>query len=104
MFGDRKGPLGKGEKTGRGLGYCNAYDVAGYMNGTGGFGGAQFGRSFNCRRGLGMGRRFGAGMGFKGIRSLDNDYPNDIEFLKKKKQFLEKDLEAVREKLEKLEK
>ena len=104
MFGDRKGPLGKGEKTGRGLGYCNGYDAPGYMTGRGRFSGPRFGRSFNCGRGLGMGRRFGAGMGFNGIRSLDNDYPSDIEFLKKTKELLEKDLEVVREKLKDFEK
>ena len=104
MFGDRKGPLGKGEKTGRGLGYCSSYDAPGYMNGRGGYGKSRFGRSFSCRRGLGMGRRFGAGMGFNGIRSLDNEYPNDVEFLKKTKELLEKDLEAVKEKLQEFEK
>ncbi len=104
MFGDRKGPLGKGEKTGRGLGYCNGYDTPGYRTGRGGFSGPRFGRSFNCGRGLGMGRRFGAGMGFNGIRSLDNEYPNEAEFLRRRKEILEKDLEAVNEKLQGLEK
>ena len=32
MFGDRRGPIGNGEKSGRGLGYCAGYDTPGCMN------------------------------------------------------------------------
>jgi len=46
-FGDGTGPLGKGPKTGRGLGFCAGYDTPGYTKGRGrGLG----------RRGRGRGR------------------------------------------------
>ncbi len=50
--GDRTGPMGQGPRSGRGLGFCNGYDVAGFQNGsTGqvrGFGGGM-GRGFRRR-------------------------------------------------------
>jgi hypothetical protein len=106
MFGDRKGPMGNGEKTGRGLGYCSGYDAPGYMAGRGGFrrAGSGYGRAFGCRRGLGMGRKFGAGMGFGEIMSLDRDYPSNEEYLKRTKEVLEKELEEVKAKIQGLEK
>lgn len=48
--GDGTGPMGLGQMTGRGTGYCAGFRVAGYANPTPG-------------RGLGMGRRRGRGRG-----------------------------------------
>ncbi len=53
MFGDKKGPMGKGEKTGRGFGYCNGFDVPGYTNERSGMG-IRLGRGFGCGRGSGI--------------------------------------------------
>lgn len=50
---DRRGPVGAGPMTGRGLGYCNTGHTAGYI-------GDGFGRSYGFGRGLGVRRgRFG---------------------------------------------
>lgn len=48
--GDKTGPMGQGPRSGRGLGFCNGYDVAGYQNGS-----------------IGRGRGVGGGMG-RGFR------------------------------------
>ncbi len=104
MFGDRRGPIGNGEKTGKGLGYCSGYDSPGYRNVRGGFRESGFGGPFNCRRGLGIGRGFGSGMGFGGIRGLDSEYPSEKDLFKKRKELLEKELEEIKLKIENLDK
>ena len=67
---DRKGPMGQGSQTGRGLGNCqpgNSENVE--ANNTkqplGRFGGRGLGRGLAAGRGLSAGRRFG-GRGRKG--------------------------------------
>lgn len=50
--GDGTGPLGRGPRTGRGLGYCNNYPQPGYANPSPGFG-----RGLGFGRGRGFGRR-----------------------------------------------
>jgi hypothetical protein len=106
MFGDKRGPMGRGEKSGRGLGYCSGYDTPGYNNAGSGFRGrgAGFGRGFYCGTGLGIGRRFGAGMGFGGIKRLDTKFPSENEFLKERKELLERELEIINSRLENLDK
>lgn len=52
--GDRKGPLGEGAKTGRGLGYCTGHEDPGWTAGRG------FGRGRGRGRGHGWGRGFRA--------------------------------------------
>ena len=65
-LGDRTGPRGQGQKTGRGAGYCNDHDLPGFLNpdinkGRGG-------------RGLGVGPlRGGLGRG----RSIDSSYSSE---------------------------
>ena len=65
MLGDKTGPRGQGPKTGRGAGFCNDYNVPGYLNpnvnrGRGG-------------RGLGVGPlRGGLGRG----RGISSSYPS----------------------------
>ena len=56
--GDRTGPNGAGPRTGRGLGYCNGYQSAGFNHGFG----AGYGNGPG--RGLGYGRGAGYGRGF----------------------------------------
>ncbi|OEU54830.1 MAG: hypothetical protein BA871_08975 [Desulfuromonadales bacterium C00003096] len=54
--GDRTGPLGRGQLSGRQLGYCADYDVPGYMQG----------EFFGCGSGRGRGRAIGGrGMAFR---------------------------------------
>lgn len=45
--GDKTGPAGTGQMTGRGMGYCAGYNTPGYMNPCFGRG---FGRGFGGRR------------------------------------------------------
>jgi len=58
--GDRTGPEGMGQRTGRGLGYCTGNQSAGFTRGQGG--GFGFGNAGG--RGAGRGRSFGMGRGF----------------------------------------
>ncbi len=60
--GNRKGPMGQGPMTGRGLGFCQGDDTPGYMNNYGRGGG--MGRWHGG--GMGRGRGFGRGQGFRG--------------------------------------
>lgn len=64
--GDRTGPEGMGQRTGRGLGYCSGYQSAGFTRGQG----AGFGFGNAGGRGGGRGRGFGMGRGF-----YQNDLP-----------------------------
>jgi len=62
--GDRRGPNGNGPKTGRGLGFCNGNETAGYLTMERGGRGVGYGRG----RGFGNQHRNG-GHGFGGYRS-----------------------------------
>ena len=55
-FGDGTGPYGRGQLTGRGMGFCAGYDAPGYIN-----------TGFGFRRGMGRGffSRGGFGRGFR---------------------------------------
>jgi len=65
--GDRTGPAGMGQMTGRGAGYCAGYTVPGFTNPVAGGGyGVGFGR------GLGLGFRGGRGGGRGGRWGVPN--------------------------------
>lgn len=112
MFGDRRGPNGKGERTGRGLGYCNGSDTPGCMTDR------NNSANFNYRCGMGLGRRFranrnrnmgpGMGMGFRRgateIRNWSLNESDNIDSLKRTKEFFEKRLEEINSELESFEK
>ena len=51
--GDRKGPMGSGPMTGRGVGYCGGFAGPGFMSSGPGYG---YGRGFGFGRGFGRGR------------------------------------------------
>ncbi|MBN1248797.1 MAG: DUF5320 domain-containing protein [Anaerolineae bacterium] len=61
--GDRTGPVGRGPRTGRGLGYCAGYGEPGYMHPGPGYG---YGRGMAWRRGWGAGAGWGRGRGWGG--------------------------------------
>ena len=65
-YGDHKGPLGQGPKTGRGLGYCSGNDRPGAEVDTARGLGRGLGKGMGRGRGAGrgMGRGFGRGKGF----------------------------------------
>ena len=73
--GDRTGPIGKGPRTGRALGYCTGHNAPGYA--FPGFG-RGFGRGWN--RGFGRGY-WGRGRGFWWRSGLDPYYhqPYNVE-------------------------
>ncbi|GAA0178448.1 hypothetical protein SH2C18_15050 [Clostridium sediminicola] len=54
---DGTGPMGQGERTGRGMGLCNATKVVGAIGGLG------LGLGFGCRRGFGRRGFSGRGLG-----------------------------------------
>jgi len=85
--GDRTGPSGQGQMTGRGMGFCAGLNAPGFMSG--GF-----------RRGMGRGRDFG----WRGrVMPIQPVQPTVITE-KQEKQFLEQDLEALKEEMEEVEK
>ncbi len=73
--GDRTGPLGKGSRTGRGLGYCEGNDHPGYEKAPGQRRGPGrgWGRGRGRGRGQGPGRCYGRGYGRRQGRSSDED-------------------------------
>ena len=91
--GDRTGPEGRGQMTGRGLGYCAGYDQPGFTAGG---------------RGRGFGRGYGRGMSGRGFgRGYAQDYPdvtektlleNEIRILKDQMSALEKRLSETKDK------
>ncbi|WP_319370015.1 DUF5320 domain-containing protein [uncultured Ilyobacter sp.] len=112
MFGDGKGPMGRGEKTGRRFGYCNGFDSPGCMNERYGSDGYGLRRRNSCGRGSDFGRGFKAGfakesksgMGFARTRDLNNEYTSENEILRIRKESLEKQLRDIDSKLKELEK
>jgi len=91
--GDRTGPLGLGPMTGRGLGWCAGYPVAGRGFGRG-FGRGYFGR------GLARGWRHGFAYA---APVAPPTREQQVEWLKAQAAGLEAELQAVREQLDRLE-
>ena len=58
--GDKTGPEGMGQRTGRGFGYCTGNQSAGFTRGQG----TGFGFGNGGGRSAGRGRNFGTGRGF----------------------------------------
>jgi len=86
--GDGTGPNGRGSMTGRGMGFCAGFNVPGFMNP--GFG-RGFGRGFRWRT------RFVQPMPVQQIQ------PSAITG-KEEKQFLEQELNALKEEIKEIEK
>jgi len=87
--GDGTGPAGQGPMTGRGMGYCAGFNAPGYMNGG-------FGR--------GMGRGFGRGFGWRARAMQVMPIQQPVITEKQEKQFLEQDLNALKEEMKEIEK
>ncbi|MEO0155771.1 MAG: DUF5320 domain-containing protein [candidate division WOR-3 bacterium] len=117
-FGDRIGPLGIGQITGRGAGYCAGYPVPDYMNSLPGSRGS-------CRAWFGRGGGRGwrhwywatglpgwvrARMGYPAFGMWQMPYPyepspkEEMAILKEQAEFLEKQLEEVQNRISTLEK
>ena len=106
--GNRKGPLGSGPKTGRGLGYCAGYDEPGYTTAPD----QGLGRGFRWGgrgRGGGRGRRnrfnadFWPGRGRAAFAVPGVPPEDDVESLKVQAQELQNALQEIQARLEKLE-
>ncbi|HPO48774.1 MAG TPA: DUF5320 domain-containing protein [Spirochaetota bacterium] len=80
------GPMGEGPMTGRGLGYCNDNNKE-----TLGFG-RGLGRGLFSRGG---GRGRGCGRGYVNYQNVPNPQANDLEILRKQKDFLDKRIEEL---------
>jgi hypothetical protein len=102
--GDRRGPNGNGPLTGRGLGFCNGNETAGYLSMERGGRGAGYGRG----RGFGNQHRYG-GRGFNSYRMggyTQSDFvevnektliENEINILKDQLTALEERLKNIKE-------
>jgi hypothetical protein len=101
--GDRTGPMGAGQRTGRGLGYCDGYDLPGFAD-----------PAFGPGRGWGRGR--GGGFGWRhrvfATRQAGWDYPRyapptkeeTLQALKSEAEWLKGQMESISERIEELEK
>jgi len=83
--GDRNGPAGQGPMTGRGMGYCAGFNAPGFMN---------------PRLGRGFGRGFGWRAGAMQVMPVQQPVITE----KQEKQFLEKELNAMKEEMKEIEK
>lgn len=95
--GDRMGPLGQGQMTGRQRGYCAGYEVPGYEQG--GAYGCGRGRG-HTQAGRGMTFRQGAGSGGWLPESTVEPSINEAVQLKDRIGQLERTLEALKQRLE----
>jgi hypothetical protein len=91
--GDGTGPAGMGPRTGRGMGYCNGYDVPGFAN---------------FDHGRGFGRGFGRGRGFRFWRQPapvqpQLFYPAEPLTKEEQKKILEDERKAIQEELKAIE-
>lgn len=108
--GDRTGPQGDGQRTGRGLGYCADHDQPGYettQQGQG-FGLRRGGRGFGNRGSRGWRNRSNAGFwpgrGRGGLAVLPDAEDQDVDSLKAQIQELQTTLEEVQNRLDQIEK
>lgn len=104
--GDGTGPDGRGEMTGRGLGYCNGFATPGFAKGVP-RGGGGFGRRF----GNGQGFRRGYGRGFGNRRGYVEqnydyypNYPAPRYSANDEKEYLENEIEMLKNELQSMEK
>ncbi|MGB9824962.1 MAG: DUF5320 domain-containing protein [Candidatus Hydrothermia bacterium] len=97
-FGDGTGPFGMGPGTGRRMGFCHRYNSSGCTKpwprlGSGKMCGFSFGSAFGSRR---------------SFHPFCRDYPDispssEKEILMEQAKFLENQLKAIKERIEKLE-
>jgi len=91
--GDRTGPNGMGQRTGRGMGYCNGYNSPGYAN-------PSYGRGMGYGRGTGYG--YGRGFGGRRFTFTEPNYQepkytakDEINELKSEKDEIEKRIKQL---------
>jgi hypothetical protein len=112
MFGDRKGPNGDGERTGRGLGYCSGSDTPGCMKDRNNSQNINCGYGIGLERGVrasrGLGSRASRGTGLRRVKADTRNWhlnsSDSMDSLKRTKESLEKKLEEVNLELKSFEK
>ena len=107
-YGNRRGPLGLGPRSGRGLGYCSGYDSPGYTKPYPSMDNMMFREGFGC---------FGRGRGWRNMFYLTGlpgwaryTYPQPFELndetekelLTNQISLLEKEVETMRKRVEEL--
>lgn len=112
-YGDRTGPQGLGPSAGRGLGFCSGFPYPGYLNPSG--------KGYFCWGGRGRGyRNWYYATGLPGWMRAQRGYPaygmpiypfpfemtekEELEFLKRQEEAIQKQLKEVKEQIEVLEK
>jgi len=112
-FGDRTGPMGMGPRTGRGAGYCSGYDRPGYANrwAGGGFGRGMYGRGAFGGHGYRNWYYATGQPGWMRYGAYSSAYPappvvpmtpeQEQEALKAQESWLQEQLEAVRNQMNK---
>ena len=100
--GDRMGPNGMGQMTGRGLGYCNGYESPGFTKGAP-RGGAGFGRGFGRDFGRGYGRGFG-NQGFSNYPVPQYSAKDEEKYLKSEMDVLKNEIKTMEARLSELKK
>jgi len=116
-YGDRTGPRGRGPRTGRGMGFCNGFDVAGYAN-RGGFlhdagrpyvntGGGWGHRHWYHATGLPGwmrgGRNFASPYRDASVSAPVSSHIDERELLRDEAAYFEEVLAGIRERISKLE-
>lgn len=117
--GDRTGPMGFGPMTGRAAGFCAGYNMPGYMNpipgrgfrGGGSWGGGRGWRHWYYATGLPGWARTGMGMPAWGPAPYSYPTPSgpampaeaEMDSLKAQAGYLEQTLQALRQRIQKLE-
>jgi hypothetical protein len=102
--GDRTGPYGFGPMTGRSMGYCSGYAMPGYANAGFGWGRGRGYRKMYCMTGLPGWARGAYPYGSVQYGAAGAVKADEKEILQEQADFLEKQLQEVRERLEGLEK
>ena len=105
--GDRTGPRGMGPMTGRGMGYCAGAGAPGYANlGFGrGFGGGRGWRHQYYATGVPGWARYGYAPAWGyGLYGQPMPEAQETELLKNQAQALKRELDAIAQRLEELEK
>jgi hypothetical protein len=97
--GDKTGPAGLGPMTGRGMGYCNGYNLPGSSQ----FADTRFGCGFGrgCARGMGRGRGFYRQTWTTPERMLENNKISEkvlLDELKLERDEIEKAIKDIEQK------
>ena len=100
--GDGTGPAGMGPRTGRGLGFCNGYNVPGYMNNGAGFG---FGRVNGRKRGFRRRNYFG-GANYAPQTSFNQPVnysrEDELDYLKDQAKMIKEEYDAIKNRIDEL--